>query len=479
MRANLRGSFVSFDEEWFEGNSKPKIFKKLVFGICFFHACVIERKKFGPLGWNIPYTFSTPDLRITLDQINLFLNQYEEVPWKMIRYLTSQCNYGGRVTDDKDRRLITNMITDFCDPAVLDDSYRYSTRSEYYCPPEGPAESYLDYISTLPFETSPELFEMHDNANITSAISETMALLNTALALQPKTSGGDGVSWEDQLKTLASDIENRLPSLFDIEKARVLYPVKFEESMNTVLTEELLKFNRLLDRMSKSLSQVQKAIVGLVVMSQELENMGNAMVKGWVPVLWSSVAYPSLKPLGSWVNDLVDRTMFFNNWLANDRPVVNWISGFFFTPSFLTGTLQNYARKMTIAIDELAFEFQVLSPEEIASLDSRPSDGAYIRGLFLQGAAWNADDGCLVDSRPKELFSEVPVIWLKPHIANDIVQGHRYVTPVYKTSERQGMLSTTGHSTNFVLYILLPMLAEHQEKHHIKGGVAMLTQLDD
>eukprot|EP00949_MAST-11_sp_MAST-11-sp1_P004427 g4427.t1 len=226
------------------------------------------------------------------------------------------------------------------------------------------------------------------------------------------------------------------------------------------------------------IAEVQKAIVGLVVMSQELEDMGNSMVNGWVPELWKAVAYPSLKPLGSWVNDLLERVKFFDDWLANDRPVVNWLSGFFFTPSFLTGTLQNFARKETIAIDELGFEFEVLSPEQIASLDSRPDNGAYIRGLFLQGAAWSTKEGCLVDSRPKELFCEVPVIWLIPKKMDEIKQGHRYICPVYKTSERKGMLSTTGHSTNFVLYVMLPMSPEHVEKHHIKGGVACITQLD-
>jgi hypothetical protein len=124
---------------------------------------------------------------------------------------------------------------------------------------------------------------------------------------QPKSSGGSGKSWDATLTELATDISSRLPELFDIEKVEVWFPVRFEESMNTVLTQELMRFNGLLSVVKKSLVDVVKAIKGEVVMSQQLEEMGNSMVKGWVPAMWSAVSYPSLKPLGSWVNDLLAR----------------------------------------------------------------------------------------------------------------------------------------------------------------------------
>ncbi len=125
--------------------------------------------------------------------------------------------------------------------------------------------------------------------------------------MQPKSSGGEGKSWDVKLTELATDIASKLPDLFDIEKVEVWYPVRFDESMNTVLTQELMRFNGLLGVVKKSLVDVVKAIKGEVVMSQQLEDMGNSMVKGWVPAMWSAVSYPSLKPLGSWVNDLLAR----------------------------------------------------------------------------------------------------------------------------------------------------------------------------
>jgi len=203
------------------------------------------------------------------------------------------------------------------------------------------------------------------------------------------------------------------------------------------------------------------------------------MVKGWVPDMWQAVSYPSLKPLGSWVNDLVARLAFLQSWIDEGKLSVYWISGFFFTQSFLTGTRQNYARKYTIPIDEVSYDFQVLTPAEGDRIRAPPKDGAYVRGLFLEGANWDPSIGALVDSRPKELFVAMPIIWLIPKRTTDIDQtAHTYKCPVYKTSERRGQLSTTGHSTNFVLMVSLPMADQHSEKYWIKKGVAMLTQLD-
>ena len=196
--------------------------------------------------------------------------------------------------------------------------------------------------------------------------------------------------------------------------------------------------------------------------------------------MWKNCAYPSLKPLGSWVNDLIARIQMLSTWIDEGKPKVYWISGFFFTQGFLTGTRQNFARRHTIPIDLVKYDFEVKKEYEADEIAAAPDDGAYVTGLFLEGARWSDDEMALVESRPKELFTSMPIIYLKPiKVVENEEQQHRYVCPVYKTSERFGMLSTTGHSTNFVAMIHLNMLPQNNQKHWIKRGVAMLTSLDD
>eukprot|EP00798_Chlamydomonas_sp_ICE-L_P024949 gene24949-10605_t len=85
------------------------------------------------------------------------------------------------------------------------------------------------------------------------------------------------------------------------------YPVEYFESMNTVLCQELVRFNRLLEVVHRSLQSLQKALKGLVLMSDDLEQLGHAMYDGKVPSMWMSKSYPSQKPLGSYVQDLIDK----------------------------------------------------------------------------------------------------------------------------------------------------------------------------
>jgi len=111
------------------------------------------------------------------------------------------------------------------------------------------------------------------------------------------------------------------------------------------------KFNTLLDQMRSLCKNLVKAIQGLVVMSQELDSMYQSLMNNQVPDSWQRYAYPSLKPLASWIRDLKERVAFIESWLRGGNPNSYWMSGLFYPQGFNTGVLQTYARKYQFPID--------------------------------------------------------------------------------------------------------------------------------
>ena len=108
--------------------------------------------------------------------------------------------------------------------------------------------------------------------------------------------------------------------------------------------------------------------------------------------------------------------------------------------------------------------------------NKQPPKGVYTHGLFFDGARWNKEKGLIDDPLPKVLFSPAPIIWMEPKETKDLSEYQHYKCPVYRTSERWGILATTGHSTNFVQYILVP--SDRSESVWIRAGIALLCSLD-
>lgn len=106
-----------------------------------------------------------------------------------------------------------------------------------------------------------------------------------------------------------------------------------------------------------------------------------------------------------------------------------------------------------------------------------PLDGVFVHGVFLEAAAWDYSTHLLTESKPRQLFSTMPPMAFLPCEIAKIAPPPSYCSPMYKTTERRGVLSTTGHSTNFVMDVRIP--SGLPESHWIKRGCALITTLDD
>jgi len=279
---------------------------------------------------------------------------------------------------------------------------------------------------------------------------------------------------------LAAEIERNLPvRLVAAEAAPTTFQRRGEhmDSLGTVLIQEMARFNKLLSVMASSLADLQRAIRGEVLLSEELDRMYTALLNNMVPPNWEAAAYPSLKPLASWVKDLHARIAFMRGWLKGGPPTAFWLSGFFFPQGFLTGALQNHARKYHVAIDTLSFAFTMLEaggPDDLGD-DDGVEDGVLVYGMFMDGARWNRDKRMIDDSKPGEIYAPWPVVHFTP------VRDHKpskrdYQAPVYKTTPRAGVLSTTGISSSFVIAVEVP--TDKAPEHWIFCGAALILQLN-
>ncbi len=481
LRANLMRSYKNvIKAEEFETCTKPHPWKKLLFGLCFFHGIIQERMKFGPLGWNKRYEFNDSDLETSISNMRMFIEEQEHIPWDALRYVCGKINFGGRVTDEWDQRCLSTILNAYMDPALLTEDFKLSTSGLFYAPPEGPLDSYVKYLVDVKAgaENNPEVFGMHENANLTFQDNETKKILTSILEMQPRSAGGVGKTPDMVVTEVAKAIEEKLPGDF---MRRGAHPDSFlmrgpvMDSLATVLIQEMDRYNILLKTMRYSLAQVQLAIMGRVVMSAELDLMYNSLLNNQIPDMWKSPIGPdSLKPLAAFIIDLLQKFEFFADWLKLGPPKSYWMNAFFFPQGFLTGVLQNYARKHRVAIDGLNFDFTVLNFRDKKGVTAAPEDGVYIYGLFLDGAAWDFKEGGLVDAEIGEMFTNVPVIHFRPD-PNLVRRPADYDCPLYKTHVRAGVLSTTGISTNLVLSVQLP--TKIKPSTWIMRGTAMLCQL--
>ena len=184
--------------------------------------------------------------------------------------MAAEANYGGRVTDPMDRRLIKIILKNFYSDEITQDGFQLTKDGIYKILDQPDWESSLEYVKQLPLNDTTEVFGLHPNAEISSAIIEANTVCETILMLLPRDVGGSGASTESIIKDKIRELVVKLPKPFDTDEAAKKHPVIYKESMNTVLQQELMRFNKLLKTVHSFLVNVDKAIDGFVVMSQEL-----------------------------------------------------------------------------------------------------------------------------------------------------------------------------------------------------------------
>jgi len=171
LKPNMKRAWTSFSKEEIE-DKDPKI-KTILFALCYFHSVMLERRKFGPKGWNRSYPFSAGDLRDSSIVLNNYMENNQssgKSPWDDLKYIFGEIMYGGHIVDDWDRILCAAYLDSLMNDGLLDEAELFpfieGKNISFKCPPAYPYEKYIEHIETEAPAETPLAFGLHPNAEI-------------------------------------------------------------------------------------------------------------------------------------------------------------------------------------------------------------------------------------------------------------------------------------------------------------------------
>jgi len=503
IKSNLVRAWANFSQDRIDACTKPDDFKACLFSLCWFHSIVLGRRRFGAQGWSRAYSFNTGDLTICSNVLTSYLDNNPVVPWDDIRYLFGEIMYGGHITDPWDRRtnntyLLVLMHEDLRSGLELGPGFKSPdpTTVDY--------QGYLSYVEeNLPGETPPQ-FGLHPNAEIGYLTTTTADLFQTILSL----GGGSGpaAGGGDVVKQTMHDLKARCPEKLEMvsitRMAEPLLQVPEQGPYVVCALQECRRMNVLLDEILKTLTELEKGLGGQLNMTQAMEDMCTAFTINQWPgrnpfdgCTWEKFAWPSKKGLLPQFFDLLKRHAQLVSWTETlTTPLSVWLSGLFNPMAYLTGVTQITARATGAPLDKMTQETFVttyLNPDAIPNTEF-PDAGAYVHGLFIEGARWPVGDevdeveelggasvgGVLMESRLKELMPPMPVLYIKAVAVEDSWEASavgylRHVPDVYESP----VFITTMRGPTY-LFLATLKTSEAKSKWTLTGTALMLQQDD-
>lgn len=466
VKAGLMKSYTWINQQMLDKVDSNE-WKQLLFTVCFLHAVLIERKKFGPLGWCVPYEFNSADLECSVLFLQRHMYEFDvkRMQWNTIKYMIGSVQYGGRITDDFDQRLLDTYCDKWINKKVFNPDFEFF--KGYGVPLKNKVEEYRKYISeNLPLFDRPEVFGLHGNAEITFNEMNAKKVLGTILNIQPKqSSAGGGETRESVVLRIAESHLERLPKEYNMIKVKK--QLNKTDPLSIFLKQEIAQMNRVILKIKQTLEDLQLGIAGTIVMNSELQEALNYLYDAKVPPKWEKISWES-PTLGYWFTDVLARSNQFTSWLEEGRPKLFWLSGFFNPLAFLTAIKQEATRAHTgWSLETVSLKTEVTKKDKDNIVIPKDSEGVYIHGIYLDGAAWDKKAGKLIDSQPKILFNELPVIHIVPiNVVRNETTNTNYRCPTYLNPKRTAL--------NYVFDIELKSDAE-VEKWVLRGVAALLS----
>jgi len=436
IKSNMLRGWNNFSADRVDGCVKAREFKACLFALCWFHSIVLGRRRFGQQGWSRKYSFNTGDLIICANVLQAYLEANPVIPWDDIRYIFGEIMYGGHITDAWDRRT-NNAYLGVLINEKLFEGMEFGPGFKSPDPDSMDYAGYVTYVDEKLPPDSPTMFGLHPNAEIGYLTNWTSTIFDTILGL----GGGGGAqqgAGASSVKESMEFLSKNLPENFQLVTIQeTAQPLLDSPSAPFVVValQECKRMNVLLSEIRRSLIELDKGLKGQLNMSQAMEDLIQAIgINQWPgrnifsQCRWESKAWPSNKSLMSQYADMLSRVEQLATWSSDlVTPYSVWLPGLFNPTAYLTAVMQVTARKTGAPLDQMTVETHITTYMKPTEVDYYPTDGAFIHGMYIEGARWPTGDeagdvedvsgtptaGNLVDGRLKELLPPLPVIYVK------------------------------------------------------------------
>jgi dynein heavy chain len=478
LKSNLRRAYSKFSQESVEECSKPREFKAALFALCFFHALISGRIKFGAQGWSKKYPFNDGDLMICGQVLRNYLNNSEnlgtDVPWPDLRYIFGEIMYGGHITDPWDRRVNNYYLSVLVVPELLAGQTLAPGPSSFKSPDPGKLEyaNYVKYIEERFPPENPQMFWLHPNAEINYLTSQGIGIFSTITQITG--GGGKGGGGDISAATpVMQGYQSQVPANLDMFEIRS--KVKPEDMTPFILVSfaEAEKINELMSTMRISMTELEMGIGGQLNITEKMEALAQDLQLNQVNALWAEKAYASLKLLKPWFEDLLERHAQVQEWTAKLTLLKSICLSYLFNPmSFLTSNMQIAARTNSLPLDFMTNRCRFYNTRSINDV-TMPAKGVNIHGLYMEGAGWEDgkgdDEGYIQQSKMKDLHPVMPFCNVFSVHIDDMDWTAMYHCPVFTTSRR---------GATYVFQANVRMDPDEIETTWILAGAALLLQDD-
>lgn len=447
--------------------------KSVVFTMCFMHNVLLERRKYGPIGFCHPYEFSNADLDSCLTYLEKLspTGNFEDSKWKMAKFMVCEIQYGGKITDERDRDLVNAYGEDFFKAEILKgENEGLIPKTKYVVPKMEAADikKYKDEVLSWPAIEKPEIFGLANIADKAYRYRESKDLLACLMELQPRdiVTGVKKTRDEEVKEKLEKDIKPKLPQGFKDSDNK---EKKGKQSpMHVFLNQEIRRYQVVYNMLIKAIQEIIMAIEGQLIMTEEIDEAIEALYRGKIPNSWMydsiGAEYSWLSSSSaSWFKELLQRYNQLNTWLKTDKLGSYWLGGFFNPQGFLFAVKQEDFKKKkeggkdkdkeNATLESFDINSEPQGTQQWTDVDkydykvtqkkggdkSKDDLEVLIHGLYIEGAEWGQNK--LEDIKKDSILSQFPIVKISVSKKSEEAQKtssttKAYYCPVYRYPSR-------------------------------------------